>query len=131
MTLAAPSTQPSNSCSDGGREHRFVLSAWPSNARRDQHLRIVLAHVSILVVVQLPSLPLRLILEAVPVEIIHALGLGELVDLGAGEASEELLSEGVGDVLALLALVVLKGLEGGKGGAAGEELVAEAGLVVA
>lgn len=98
---------------------------------RSAILGSVLIATTVVLVVELLSVLLGLVLGLLAVDPVGALGLGELVDLGAGEASEELLSEGVGDVLALLALVVLKGLEGGKGGAAGEELVAEAGLVVA
>lgn len=98
---------------------------------RSAVLGSVLILTTIVLVVELLSILLGTVLGPFAVDPVGALGLGELVDLGAGEASEELLGEGVGDVLALLALVVLKGLECGKGGSAGEELVAEAGLVVA
>jgi hypothetical protein len=85
------------------------------------------------------------------VNLIHTLGLGELVDLGADKAHQGLLSESVLDSLAytenmirmmlsryhvaslsptLLALVVLVGLHAGKGSGTGNELVRELALVL-
>lgn len=81
---------------------------------------------------------------------ILALGLGELVDLGADEASKHLLGESVVDGLAygtqmnetwvswwqwrrtrtLSALVVLKLLEAFKGGGAADQLVGELGFML-
>lgn len=101
----------------------------------------------VLLVVHALGVLLRLTLGLLLVEPILTLCLGELIDLGACKASNELLSEGVRDRLAyisvsgvprwvllerrtFLALVVFKGLEAGKGSASGYDLVAEAGLVL-
>jgi hypothetical protein len=66
-------------------------------------VRVVLVGVlavDVVLVVHLLSLLLCLALGLLLVEPVLALGLGELVDLGTGEASKDLLSELVGDGLA-------------------------------
>lgn len=46
-----------------------------------------------LLLVQVLGLLLGLVLGLLAVEVVHALGLGQLVDLGGGEAGEHLLGE--------------------------------------
>ena len=104
---------------------------------------------SVVLIIQLMALLLSLVLGTLLVEEIHTLGLGKAVDLGAGEAGEELLGELVGDGLAVSALLVLEGwggglalwdlcdggkgggvtLEASEGGGTGDGLVGELGLV--
>jgi hypothetical protein len=93
------------------------------------------------------SLLLSVMLGLLCVNVVQSLGLNELVDLGGGEAGNELLGEGVADGLAcsvsvklllhwdcakltLLALLVLEVLHGLEGGASGDNFVAESTLVV-
>lgn len=64
----------------------------------------------IVLVVQLMALLLRLMMCALLVVQIHALGLDEAVGLSTGQSSEELLGELVRDGLALVALLILEGL---------------------
>lgn len=61
---------------------------------------VVLVLVTVVVVIHPLSILLGLMLRAFTVNEVLALGLGELVDLGGGEAGKELLSEGVVDGLA-------------------------------
>lgn len=61
---------------------------------------VVLVLVTVVVVIHPLSVLLGLMLRAFTVNEVLALGLGELVDLGGGEAGKELLSEGVVDGLA-------------------------------
>lgn len=112
-------------------------------------LVVLLVHVVGVLLGMLASLDL--------VNLIHALALGKLVDLGADKAHQGLLGESVLDSLAymeknqirmiipqcilvcvgcialsltLLALVVLVGLHAGKGSGTGNELVREFALVL-
>jgi hypothetical protein len=104
--------------------------------------------IDVVVVVQLLGVLSGLTLDTLPIIIILALGLDELVDLGTGEACNKLLGELMGDGLAwaeagqlrgccktaarltLITLVVLEGFEAGKGGSTGNGLMREAGRVV-
>lgn len=61
---------------------------------------VVLVLATVVLVVHLLSVPLSVALGLLAVDPVSALGLGELVDLAADEAGEELLGEGVGDLLA-------------------------------
>lgn len=61
---------------------------------------ILIVVAAIVLVVQLLALLLRLVLRPLAVVLVHALGLGELVDLGTSKASEELLCKLVADWLA-------------------------------
>ena len=61
---------------------------------------IILIILSILLIIELLRLPLRLVLCLLTVDIVHALGLGELVDLRASKAREKLLGELMTDWLA-------------------------------
>lgn len=111
---------------------------------------IILILSTVVLVVELVGVLTSLALQLLAVVEVLALGLGEPVDLGAGEASEELLGELVAHGLAcrvvlvvrsvrelwmvlwltLLALVVLEGLERGERSSTGEQLMAELGLVL-
>lgn len=93
---------------------------------------------------------LGVVLGLLAVDPVHTLGLGELVNLAADEAGDELLGKSVVDFLACdwnllegctyetidqgprtgLLLVVLVGLHGGEGGGTGSELVGELALVM-
>lgn len=64
------------------------------------------------------------------VDVVEALGLTELVNLGASKGSNELLGELVVDRLALLALSLLESVHGSERGTTGEDLVRELALVV-
>lgn len=64
---------------------------------------------SIVLVVQLMALLLGLVMRTLLVVKIHALRLGEAVDLSASKTCEELLGELVRDRLALVALLVFEG----------------------
>lgn len=64
---------------------------------------------SIVLVVQFMTLFLGLVMRALLVVQIHALRLGEAVDLRAGKTCEELLGELVRYSLALTALLILEG----------------------
>lgn len=55
-----------------------------------------------MLIIQMLGLLLGLMLRLLAIDEIHALGLGELIDLGAGEADEELFGELVGDGLAFI-----------------------------
>jgi len=118
-------------------------------ARRIGLAGIVLIILSVMLVIHAFSGVLRMSLGLLFINEILALGLSELVDLGAGEASEELLGEGVVDRLScfrvrfcvlhgawrgwgrtLFALAVLEDFEGTEGGGTADELVAELGFVV-
>lgn len=61
---------------------------------------VVLVLVTVVVVIHPLGILLGLVLRALAVDEVLALGLGELVDLGGGEAGKELLSEGMVDGLA-------------------------------
>lgn len=63
-------------------------------------LRVVLVHVTVLLLVQVLGLLLSVSLGLLAVDVVQALGLEELVDLGAGDASNHLLCELVLDGLA-------------------------------
>lgn len=63
-------------------------------------LRVVLVVLAVVLVVEVLGLLLGLVLGLLTVEEVEALGLEELVDLGAGNASKSLLGEGVLDGLA-------------------------------
>lgn len=109
---------------------------------------VVLVLAAVVLVVHVLGVLLRLVLGLLAVEVVLALGLGELVNLGGSEARKELLGEGVVDLLAcccgsvwylmvvydetltLLALVILESLEAGESGTTGNHLMAEAGLVL-
>lgn len=117
---------------------------------------VLLAVVTLVVLlVHVVSVLLGVLVSLEPVNLIHALALGELVDLGADKAHQGLLGESVLDGLAytentirmmsslyadmhgllllsltLLALVVLVGLHAGKGSGTGNELVRELALVL-
>lgn len=58
----------------------------------------------VMLVVHSVGVLLSVVLGLEPFNLVHALGLGELVNLGAGEGSNGLLSEGVTDGLACLLL---------------------------
>lgn len=60
---------------------------------------VVLVLATVVLVVELLGALLGLVLGLLAVEEVLALGLGESVDLGTGEAGEELLGESVGDGL--------------------------------
>lgn len=62
--------------------------------------RIILILAAVVLVVQLLAAVPGLALGALAVDVVGALGLGELVDLSTGETGEELLGELVGDWLA-------------------------------
>ena len=71
-------------------------------------LRVVLVGtvvVDVVLIVHALCVPLGLVLCLLPVEPVLALCLGELVDLGTGEASEQLLGERVRNRLAYVARV--------------------------
>jgi len=108
---------------------------------------VVLVVLSVVLVVHLLGILLGLVLGLLAVDVVHTLGLSELVDLGTSESGKELFGELVRDrlaclacqqcfivrgsvVLALAALVVLECLEGSEGGTASNNLVAQAGLIV-
>lgn len=61
---------------------------------------VVLVPVTVMLLVHPLSVLLRIVLGTLAVDEVLALRLGELVDLGSGETSEELLGEGVLDGLA-------------------------------
>lgn len=63
-------------------------------------LRVVLIHVTVLLLVQVLGLLLGVSLGLLAVDVVQALGLEELVDLGAGDTSNHLLSKLVLDGLA-------------------------------
>lgn len=63
-------------------------------------VRVVLVVLAVVLVVQVLGLLASLALSPLAVDVVGALGLGETVDLAAGEASEELLGELVVDRLA-------------------------------
>lgn len=92
---------------------------------------------------------LGVVVSLLTVNPVHALGLGELVNLAADDTGKELLGESVAHRLAygtntrleivskwevvkqtVLALVVLVGLHGTEGSGTGSELVGELALVV-
>lgn len=64
------------------------------------NLRVVLVVLAVVLIVEVLGLLLGLVLGLLAVEEVEALGLEELVDLGAGNASKSLLGEGVLDGLA-------------------------------
>lgn len=67
---------------------------------RDYDLRVILVVLTVLLVVQLLGLPLGMVLGLFPVDKVEALGLEQLVDLGTGKASKDLLGKAVVDSLA-------------------------------
>jgi hypothetical protein len=70
---------------------------------RGESLRVVLVSALaalVVLLVQVLSVLLGVVLGLLAVDEVKALGLGQLVDLSAGEANEELLGELVGDGLA-------------------------------
>lgn len=112
-------------------------------------LRVVLVVATVVLVVELLGVLPSLTLGLLAVDEVGALGLGKAVDLAASETGEELLCESVGNGLAyqkrqwivarerglwccltLLPLPVLEHLHGHERCTAGEQLVAELGLVV-
>jgi hypothetical protein len=66
----------------------------------DSYLRVVLVVVAILLLVQVLGLLLSMVLGLLTVKEVQALGLSQLVDLAACEASKELLGERMADLLA-------------------------------
>ncbi len=64
------------------------------------NLRVVLVLSTVVLVVHLLDVALGLVLGTLLVDEVHALGLGETVDLGAYQAHESLLGELVRDGLA-------------------------------
>lgn len=100
-----------------------------------------------MLVVHVLGVLLGLVLGLLAVDVVHALGLSELVNFSAGKSSEKLLGELVRDRLACFdlsvvlrtrdvvaltfaALMVLECLEGGEGGTSSNHLMTQAGLVV-
>jgi hypothetical protein len=92
-------------------------------------LRVVVLMTSVVLVVELVAPLLSLVVGALLVNEVHALRLGEAVDLSTGETGEELLGKLVGDGLALVALLVLECLEPSEGGSTCDGLVRELGFV--
>lgn len=119
-------------------------------AMRRLLVRVVLVLTTVVLVVKLLGVAPGVTLGLLAVNVVGALGLGETVDLTASEASKNLLGKSVRDslawrgvsdccrsslglvglVLTLLPLSVLEHLHGHEGSTAGEQLVAELGLVV-
>jgi hypothetical protein len=83
-----------------------------------------------LVIVESLSVLLGLVLGLLSVDVVKTLGLTELVDLSAGERSNELLGELVVDRLALLALSLFESVHGSERGTTSDDLVRELALVV-
>jgi len=98
--------------------------------RRTVLVGVVPVGVTVVLVVHVLGVLLGVLPGLMFVPLVHALGLGELVDLTADEASEKFLSKGVVNRLPFLALVVLEELEAFEGGGASYELMGELGLVV-
>jgi hypothetical protein len=65
---------------------------------------VVLVLAAVVVIVELLSTLLGLVLGALAVDVVGALGLGELVNLATGDAGQELLGEGVVDGLACMCM---------------------------
>lgn len=61
----------------------------------ESNLRVVLVVLAVVLIVEVLGLLLGLVLGLLAVEEVEALGLEELVDLGAGNASKSLLGKGV------------------------------------
>jgi hypothetical protein len=110
------------------------------------NLRSVLVVLGVLLVVKVLGLLLGMALRLLAVDVVEALGLNQLVDLGAGEPGDDLLGKAVLDGLAWItvsslptrkknggrtavALVVLPLLHGLEGGAASENLMADVALM--
>jgi hypothetical protein len=72
---------------------------------------VVLVVVTVVLVVEVLGVAAGIALGALAVDEVGALGLGELVDLGGGEAGEELLGELVGDGLACEGMLVVARVE--------------------
>jgi hypothetical protein len=71
-------------------------------AKRKQYSRIILIVVAIVAVVHALDLLLSVVLGLLAVDEVHALGLGQLVDLSTSETDKELLGELMGDGLSCL-----------------------------
>jgi hypothetical protein len=65
-----------------------------------EYSRIILVLLAIVLVVHVLNVLLGVVLGLLPVDEIHALGLGQLVNLSTGETDEHLLGELMGDGLA-------------------------------
>jgi hypothetical protein len=63
-------------------------------------LRVVLLGTTVVLVVELRGTLLGLVVGTELVDLVHAVRLGQFVDLAANEASQELLSKGMVDLLA-------------------------------
>lgn len=92
------------------------------------YLRVILVQVAVLLVVQPLGVLLGMMLGLLAVDKVEPLGLGQLVDLGAGKGGDHLLGEAVVDGLALLALLVLEQVHGLEGGGAAQQLVRQLAL---
>ena len=90
--------------------------------------RVILIHITILVVVQLLGLLLGVVLGLLLVEEAEPLRLGQLVDLGPRDPREQLLGQRVADRLARGALLVLPQVHRLEGGRAADQLVRELAL---
>jgi hypothetical protein len=106
-----------------------ALAECLTSGQREINLRVILVHVTIVLLVQLLSLLLGVVLGLLLVDKVQTLGLDELVDLSGSKAGEELLGKSVVHRLACLALLLLKQTHGLETGSTAEELVGERRLV--
>jgi hypothetical protein len=65
-----------------------------------EYSRIILVLLAIVLVIHVLNVLLGVVLGLLPVDEIHALGLGQLVNLGTGETDKHLLGKLMGDGLA-------------------------------
>jgi hypothetical protein len=112
------------------RETEIEKKRKRSGRHPNKNSRIISLPLPILPIVKILHLPLGMPLGLLAVHKVQALGLEELVGLGAGEGGECLAREAVADGLPLAALRLLPEVHGLEGRGAADQFVGELGAVV-